>query len=111
MPIINSAAMGGHLKEISAQATPGAHAIVVCDDAGWPQQGERLRVPDNIMLLPFPPYSRELNLMENVRDYLRGIKLSRRVWQSYEAIVTACKEAWLFLIGDPKRINSIVHRA
>lgn len=43
--------------------------------------------------------------------YIRGNKLSGRVWQSYEAILAACKEAWLFLIGDLERINSIAHRA
>ena len=95
MPTVNAEAMSEHLREISAQVTPGAHAVVVCDGAGWHQQGKRLRVPDNITLLPLPPYSPELNPMENIRDYLRGSKLSRRVWQSYEAIVAACKEAWL----------------
>jgi transposase len=84
---------------------------VVCDGAGWHQPGERLRVPDNVTLLPLPPYSPELNPMENIWDYLRGNKLSMRVWDSYEAIVTACKEAWLFLVGDPDRIDSIAHRA
>jgi hypothetical protein len=49
--------------------------------------------------------------MENIWDYLRSNKLSRRVWDSYEAIVTACKDAWLFLIGDPERIDSISRRA
>ena len=39
--------------------------------------------------------------MENIWDYLRGNKLSKRVWDSYEAIVAACKDAWHFLIGDP----------
>ena len=79
--------------------------------AGWHQPGERLRVPDNVTLLPLPPYSPELNPMENIWDYLRGNKLSMRVWDSYEAIVAACKEAWLFLVGDPDRIDSIAHRA
>ncbi len=74
MPVINSEAMSEHLKEISAQVTPGAHAVVVCDGAGWHQQGQRLCVPDNITLLPLPPYSPELNPIENIWDYLRGNK-------------------------------------
>jgi hypothetical protein len=49
--------------------------------------------------------------MENVWDYLRGNKLSRLVWHSYDDIVAACKEAWHFLIADPGRINSIAHRS
>lgn len=49
----------------------------------------------------------ELNSMENVWQYLRANKLSLLVWDSYEAIVAACKAAWDFLIGDPNRIRSI----
>lgn len=111
MPAANSEAMSEHLKEIATQVAPGAHAVLVCDGAGWHQRGERLTVPDNITLLPLPPYSPELNPMENVWDYLRGNKLSRRVWNSYEDIVAACTDAWLFFIGDPDRINSIAHRS
>jgi len=80
MPAANREAMSEHLKEIATQVAPGAHAVLVCDGAGWHQHGERLTVPDNITLLPLPPYSPELNPMENVWDYLRGNKLSHRVW-------------------------------
>ena len=111
MPGVNVEAMSEHLKEISAQVLPGAHAIVVCDGAGWHQRGKRLYIPDNITLLPLPPYSPELNPMENIWDYLRGNELSMRVWDSYEAIITACKDAWLFLVGDTERIDSIAHRS
>jgi transposase len=111
MPVANAEAMNKHLEEISTQVAPGAHAVLVCDGAGWHQPGKRLRVPDNITLLPLPPYAPELNPMENIWDYLRGNKLSRCIWNSYEAIVAACKEAWLFLVNDPERIRSIALRS
>jgi hypothetical protein len=111
MPAANTEAMNEHLKEISAQVAPSAHAVVVCDGAGWHQRGKQLCMPDNITLLSLPPYSPELNPMENVWDYLRGNKLSMRVWQSYDAILAACKDAWLFLVGDRERIDSIAHRS
>ena len=44
-----------HLAEISRQVAPGAHAVVTLDGAGWHQTGGKLRVPDNISLLPLPP--------------------------------------------------------
>jgi hypothetical protein len=72
MPTVNAEAMNEHLKEISTQVTPGAHAILVCDGAGWHQTGKRLRPPGNITILPLPPYSPELNPMENIWDYLRA---------------------------------------
>jgi hypothetical protein len=43
--------------------------------------------------------------------YLRGNKLSKRVWASYHATVAACKDAWFFLGDDAKRIDSISHRS
>ena len=70
----------------------------------------RLIVPGNITLLPLPPYAPELNPMENVWEYLRANKLSRLVWDSYDAIVAACRDGWNFLINDPDRIRSIGHR-
>jgi transposase len=111
MPTVNAEAMTEHLKEISTQVASGAHAVILCDGAGWHQQGERLCVPDNITLLPLPPYSPELNPMENIWDYLRGNKLSARVWDSYDEILDACRNAWLFLVTDLERIDSIARRS
>ena len=110
MPAVNSEAMVEHLQEISTQVSSGAHAILLCDSAGWHQQGKRLTVPENITLLPLPAYSPELNPMENIWEYLRANKLSLRIWNSYQAILAACKDAWDFLIRDPDRIRSIAQR-
>jgi hypothetical protein len=107
MPAANTEAMNEHLKEISTQVLPGAHAILVCDGAGWHQQGGKLIVPANITPLPLPSYSPELNPMENVWEYLRANKLCNLVWNSYGTIVAACKDAWHFLVNDPDRIRSI----
>ena len=110
MPEVNAEAMGHHLKAIAAQVAPGAHAILICDGAGWHQTGGRLRVPDNITLLPLPPYCPELNPLENVWQYLRHNILCSRVWNTYDDIVEACSTAWRFLTDDPLRIRSIGHR-
>jgi hypothetical protein len=48
--------------------------------------------------------------MENVWDYLRQNKLCARVWDTYDDIVEACRQAWNFLIDDPERIRSIGSR-
>ncbi len=106
----NAEAMIEHLAEISTQDRSAPTPCCSRDGAGWLQTGDKLRVPENISLLPIPPYSPELNPMENVWAYLRSNKLCALIWNSYDAIVSACKEAWSFLISDPKRIQSIGHR-
>ncbi len=107
MPAVNTEAMNEHLKEISVQVARGAHAVLILDRAGWHQAGEKLIVPENITLLALPPYAPELNPMENVWEYLRGNKLCALVWDTYDAIVQACRSAWQFLVDDPARIQSI----
>ena len=64
-------------------------------------------MPDNITLLYLPPCSPELNPVENVWAYLRGNKLSIRVFDTYEAIVDAGSDAWLWLAAQPERITAI----
>lgn len=107
MPAVNTEAMNHHLKEIATQVADGAHALLICDGAGWHQLGERLIVPETITLMPLPPYAPELNPMENVWDYLRGNKLSARVWDGHNDILDACEQAWNFIANDPQRIASI----
>ena len=110
MPAVNCEAMAEHLVEISGQVCPGAHAVVVCDAAGWHQRGERLPVPDNVSLLPLPSYSPECNPTENVWQYLRSNQLSTRVWDSYDAMLADCASAGNDLIANPDRIRSIAAR-
>ena len=110
LPRANTEAMNLHLVEISRTVTPGAHAVLVFDGAGWHKPGGSLRVPDNISLLHLPPYSPELNPVENVWAYLRGNKLSNTVFDTYTAIVDTCCDAWNMLISEPNRIQSIATR-
>src|SRR3984893_9279328 len=64
-------------------------------------------VPENIVLLPLPPYAPELNPAENIWEYLRGNALSNCVWQTYEAILDACCDAWNALMAKSNVITSI----
>jgi transposase len=107
MPYATTEAMNKHLVEISVEVAPGAHADLVCDGAGWHQRGKPLVVPGNITLLSLPPYSPELNPMENVWDYLRQNELCAQASPSYDDILNACQSAWRFLINNPDRIRSI----
>jgi len=110
MPYANTEAMNEHLKEIAKAVSPGAHAVLVLDGAGW-HGSQELIVPENITFMPLPPYSPELNPVENVWEYLRKNKLSNRLYETYEDIVDACCEAWNYLMGMPEEIATLATRA
>jgi transposase len=109
MPFCDTAAMQAHLAEISAAVAPGAHAVLILDQAGW-HLSKDLVVPHNITPLPLPPRSPELNPVENVWQFLRDNWLSNRVFHCYDDIVTHCCEAWNELMEQPWRIRSIGRR-
>jgi hypothetical protein len=109
MPEANMAAMNEHLAEISRCVSVGAIALLVLDGAGW-HSSPRLEVPDNIVLLPLPPYAPELNPMENVWEFMRSNFLSHHVWDGYDAIIEACCNAWNKLMQMTERIASLTRR-
>lgn len=106
LPRCNTAMMQLHLDEIATQVAPGAHALVLLDQAGWHITG-KLRVPDNMTLLPLPSKAPELNPVENVWQFMRENWLSNRVFNSYEEIVTLSSDAWNKLTSQPWTIMSI----
>jgi hypothetical protein len=106
LPFCNSEAMQLHLNAIATKVSPGAHAIVILDQAGW-HGARQLKVPHNISLMPLPPRSPELNSQENIWQLMRQNWLSNRVFKSYDDIVDHCCYAWNTLIAQPWKIMSI----
>ena len=108
LPYADTAATGLHLAEIGRHVTPGP--------TGWScrrrgvARGGRPRRPRNIRLLPLPPYSPELNPVENMWEYLRQNQLGLRVFADSDAIVAACCDAWNWLAAAPDRLASITRR-
>ena len=82
-----------------AALDPGAHAVLIVDQAGW-HLTPKLAIPDNITVLALPPRSPELNPVENVWQFMRDNWLSNRIFKSYEDIVALCCQAWNNLIAD-----------
>lgn len=109
LPQANAEAMTLHLDAISKAVAPGAHGVVVADGAGYHHKAA-ISIPDNITLLTLPPYSPELNPVENVWQYLRQNFLSHRILDDYDEIVDACCSAWNALVNMPQRLRSITFR-
>jgi hypothetical protein len=106
LPFCNTWAMNLHLQEISLAVAPGAHAVLLVDQAGW-HMTPKLSVPDNITILPLPPRAPELNPVENIWQFIRDNWLSNRVFVSAQEIVALACEAWNNLVEQPWRIMSI----
>ena len=69
----NTASMNEHLA--SASVRPENHCVLVLDGAGW-HKSKELEIPENITLLILPPYSPELNPMENVVPETKSLRES-----------------------------------
>ena len=106
LPRCTTEAMALQLAEIAQAVAPGAHAVVLLDQAGW-HQSKRLAVPTNITLVPLPAKAPELNPVENIWQFLRENWLSNRVFTSYPDILDHCCDAWNKLTDQPWRIMSI----
>ena len=106
MPRCNTEAMALHLEEIARAVEPGAHAVVLLDQAGW-HTTAALAVPADITLMPLPPRCPELNPAENVWQFIRDNWLSNKIFESYEDILDHACAAWNNLVDQPWRIMTL----
>jgi transposase len=106
LPWCNTAMMNLHLAAISADVAPGRQAVLLLDQAGW-HLSSQLAVPDNITIVPLPPKCPELNAQENVWQFMRDNWLSNRLFDSIDALLDHCCDAWNKLAAQPWTIMSI----
>jgi transposase len=106
LPEATTASMGVFLAHFAQALAPGVHAVLLLDQAGW-HISHQLAVPENVTLLPLPPYSPELNPVERVWPYLRERFLSHRVLGSYTAVLDAACRAWNALAAETGRLASL----
>ena len=71
-PLCNTEAMDIFLSETSMFFNQ-YRILMVMDSAGW-HTTSKLKLPDNISILPLPPYSPQLNPVEHIWDYIREQK-------------------------------------
>ena len=106
MPTADTFCMNLHLAEISRSVAPDVQVALVLDGAGW--HGRKgLRVPDNITLLPPPPYSPELNPMEPAWLYLKSPYLANRVYGDHGALYEAGIDAWNRFTADRALVRPV----
>jgi len=80
---------------------------MILDGAGW-HTSRLLTVPDNMRLIPLPPYSPELNPTEYLWDELREKSFHNRVFNSIDALEVHLEVSLRDLEADKVRVRSIV---
>jgi transposase len=93
LPDCNMDMMEFHLGEIERTLKPGKHVVLLLDQASW-HSSQNLKCPPRITLVPIPPYSPELNPMEQVWQWIKYTCLSNSVFKDYDHIVDSTVKAW-----------------
>ncbi len=80
---MNTDSMTRFLAQLSA-AHSGEFIVMVLDGASS-HKSKELKIPDNVSLIPLPPYSPELNPAEQIWNILRRDYFANRVFDSLDA--------------------------
>jgi transposase len=85
MPALNTAVVNLFLEQFARELPAGVHAVLIWDGAGF-HTALDLVVPSNVSLIQLPPYSPELNPVENLWHYLRAHHWSNRPYRDYDEL-------------------------
>ena len=92
-PVLNTSIINQFLDQFSRSLAPDEHAVMIWDGAGFHRSGE-LQLPKNVTLLQLPPYSPELNPIENLWHYFRSHNWSNRVYNDYDHLFQVAEKTW-----------------
>ncbi len=85
LPYCNTACMNIFLEHLSA-AYPDDYIVLVCDGAAWHKSGT-LKLPANIELMFIPPYTPEMNPIEQIWKELRARGFHNEAFQTLDKVV------------------------
>ena len=109
VPWTSKEAMRLHLKQISDVTDIDRHAVVIMDGAGW-HTNDIAGEFKNITIIKLPPYSPELNSIEQVWSWMRQHSLANRAFKNYEDIVDSVCDAWNAFTERPERVTKMCSR-
>ena len=92
-PNVDTGTFNVFLRMLADEVKPGEHVVLIMYQAGW-HKSKAVRLPDCITALLLPPYSPELNPVENLWHHLRSHYLSNRAYADYDHLIDAGGEAW-----------------
>ena len=77
--------MNHYLQELSREFKDD-YILLVCDNAAW-HKSKGLIVPDNIELIHIPPYTPEMNPIEQIWDELREKHFANHTFNTLKQVV------------------------
>ena len=107
LPTANTAMMNLFLAHLAREFAM-SFLILVVDRAGW-HTTPRLRVPENIRLLPQPAWSPELNPTEHLWEELREKHLANRSFPSLRPLEQKLCAGLTSLAAEPERVCSLTN--
>lgn len=107
MPDCNSACMSIFLKELAEQYSEDT-IVLCCDGAAW-HKSQALEVPENIALFYLPPYTPEMNPIEQIWKELRKMGFRNESFASLEKVVDRLCDTICLLV--PSLIRSVTARS
>ncbi|HAS6331037.1 TPA: IS630 family transposase [Vibrio vulnificus] len=110
VPWVNKNIMVEHLKQLSAVTEKGRHAVVIMDGAGW-HTNDIAEPFDNVSIIKLPPYSPELNPIEQVWSWLRQHSLANQSFADYDYIVSKVWRAWNRFLECSARVRQMCSRS
>jgi transposase len=84
----------------------GVHAVLIWDGASFHTAAE-LKVPSNMSLIQLPPYSPELNPVENLWHYLRAHHWSNRPYRDYDELQEEAVKSMCTVCQDAETIKTV----
>jgi transposase len=106
MPELNTAVVNLFLEQFSRELPAGVHAVLIWDGAGFHTGGD-LVVPGNVSLIRLPPYSPELNPVENLWHYLRSHHWSNRQYEGYKGLEEEAVRSLRAACQDVEKLKTI----
>jgi len=109
VPFVNKEMMKTHLLQIPKATVNNRHAVVIIDGAGWQVDNIDAGL-ENVSIIKLPPYSPELNPIEQVWSRLRQHYLANRSFKGYDNIVDEVCNAWNDFFSIYLRVKSMCFR-
>jgi transposase len=105
LPEVNADAMGIFLAEVSRRH-PDEWIAMYMDRAGW-HTAKELHLPHNLCVRHIPPYSPQLNPVEQLWDEMREKWFDNHVFDSLDAVEQTLADALAQLEQTPVQIRKL----